>query len=151
MVKDNSEASNKRKVIETTIACCKHFEKLIDEDGATKTKCNYCGKTYATTIKDNGTLIMNNHLTIKKCPKFSHTVDDGQTLIDIVPSSMGAKEGVVSIWKFEQAQSRRTLVQMVIIDELLFSFIEKKGFKNFMKVTVSQFHIPSCRTLTRDC
>uniref|UniRef100_A0A494G8D9 Uncharacterized protein n=1 Tax=Solanum lycopersicum TaxID=4081 RepID=A0A494G8D9_SOLLC len=40
---------------------------------------------------------------------------------------------------------------MIIVDELPFSFVEKEGFKNFMRVTVPQFHIPSRRTVTRDC
>uniref|UniRef100_A0A3Q7IHG7 Uncharacterized protein n=1 Tax=Solanum lycopersicum TaxID=4081 RepID=A0A3Q7IHG7_SOLLC len=32
---------------------------------------------------------------------------------------------------------------MIIVDELPFSFVEKEGFKNFMRVTMPQFHIPS--------
>ena len=39
---------------------------------------------------------------------------------------------------------------MIIVEELPFSFVEKRGFKNFMRVTMSQFHIPSRRTVTRD-
>uniref|UniRef100_A0A3Q7IHG4 Uncharacterized protein n=1 Tax=Solanum lycopersicum TaxID=4081 RepID=A0A3Q7IHG4_SOLLC len=35
---------------------------------------------------------------------------------------------------------------MIIVDELPFSFVEKEGFKNFMRVTMPQFHIPSRRT-----
>lgn len=64
---------------------------------------------------------------------------------------MEADEGVISTWQFDQALSRRALAELVIIDELPFSFVEKEGLKNFMKVTVPQFHIPSRRTLTRDC
>ena len=40
---------------------------------------------------------------------------------------------------------------MIIIDELPFNFVEKECFKNFMRVTVPHFHIPPCRTVTRDC
>ena len=40
---------------------------------------------------------------------------------------------------------------MIIVDELPFSFVEKEGFKNFMRVTMPQFHIPSRRIVTRDC
>ena len=64
---------------------------------------------------------------------------------------MGAKEGVISTWKFDQAQSRKTLAKMIIVDELPLSFVEKVCFKNFMRVTMAQFHIPSCRTVTRGC
>ncbi|CAN4106055.1 unnamed protein product [Withania somnifera] len=94
---------------------------------------------------------MNNHM-LRMCPKRPAIVqDNSQKLLNLVPFSKGAKDGVVSTWKFDQAQSRRALAQMVIVDELPFSFVEKEGFKNFMKVTVPQFHIPSRRTLTRDC
>ena len=64
---------------------------------------------------------------------------------------MGAKEGVISTWKFDQAQSSKALAKMIIVDKLPFSFVEKEGFKNFMRVTMPQFHIPSRRTVTRDC
>ncbi|XP_049360749.1 zinc finger BED domain-containing protein RICESLEEPER 2-like [Solanum verrucosum] len=112
-VEADIEASKKRKAMEPRAACWKHFEKFIDKDGATKTKCNYCGKMYVAVTK--------------------------------------AKEGVINTWKFDQAQSRRALAQIIIVDELPFSIVEKEGFRNFMKVIVPQFHIPSSRTLTRDC
>uniref|UniRef100_A0A3Q7GHJ3 HAT C-terminal dimerisation domain-containing protein n=1 Tax=Solanum lycopersicum TaxID=4081 RepID=A0A3Q7GHJ3_SOLLC len=40
---------------------------------------------------------------------------------------------------------------MVILDELPFSFVEKEGFKKFMSKVQSLFHIPSRRTITRNC
>ena len=40
---------------------------------------------------------------------------------------------------------------MIIVDELPFSFVEKEGFKNFMRVRMPHLHIPSRRTVTRDC
>ena len=54
-------------------------------------------------------------------------------------------------WKFEQEVCRRALVEMIILDELPFSFVEKEGFKKFMSKVQSLFHIPSRRTITRDC
>ncbi|KAH0725675.1 hypothetical protein KY284_001540 [Solanum tuberosum] len=36
------------------------------------------------------------------------------------------KEGVISTWKFDQAQSRRALAQMIILNELPFSIVEKE-------------------------
>uniref|UniRef100_A0A3Q7HLV0 HAT C-terminal dimerisation domain-containing protein n=1 Tax=Solanum lycopersicum TaxID=4081 RepID=A0A3Q7HLV0_SOLLC len=40
---------------------------------------------------------------------------------------------------------------MIILDELPFSFVEKEGFKKFMSKVQPLFHIPSRRTITRDC
>ncbi|KAG5573831.1 hypothetical protein H5410_063597 [Solanum commersonii] len=123
----------------------KHFDKFTDESGAKKAKCKYCVKPYAASTSSNGTSSMNTHM--RTYPKFPRdTVDKGQNLINFLPSSMGAKEGVISTWKFDQAQSRRALAKMIIVDELPLSFVEKEGFKNFMRVTLPQFHIPSRRT-----
>ncbi|KAH0696474.1 hypothetical protein KY290_013840 [Solanum tuberosum] len=120
----------------------------FDVDTSKKRKVMEPRATSSTS--SNGTSSMNTPMRI--CPKFPcDTVDKGQNLINFPPSSMGAKEGVISSWKFDQAQSKRALAKMRIVDELPFSFVEKEGFKNFMRVTVSQFHIPSHRTVTRDC
>ncbi|KAH0729524.1 hypothetical protein KY290_000648 [Solanum tuberosum] len=144
------DTSKKRKVMEPRATCWKHFDKFTDESGASKAKCKYCEKPYATSTSSNGTSSMNTHMRI--CPKFPRdTVDKGQNLINFLPSSTGAKEGMISTWKFDQAQSRRALDKMIIVDELPFSFVEKEGFKNFMRATVPQFHIPSRRTVMRDC
>uniref|UniRef100_A0A3Q7GWL2 Uncharacterized protein n=1 Tax=Solanum lycopersicum TaxID=4081 RepID=A0A3Q7GWL2_SOLLC len=58
---------------------------------------------------------------------------------------------VVVPWKVDQEECRKALCRMVIIDELPFKFVEKEGFKQFMKVAQPCFHIPSRTTLTRDC
>uniref|UniRef100_A0A3Q7HN75 Uncharacterized protein n=1 Tax=Solanum lycopersicum TaxID=4081 RepID=A0A3Q7HN75_SOLLC len=54
-------------------------------------------------------------------------------------------------WKFEQEVCRRALVEMIILDELPFSFVEKEGFKKFMSKVQPLFLIPSRRTITKDC
>uniref|UniRef100_A0A3Q7GI24 HAT C-terminal dimerisation domain-containing protein n=1 Tax=Solanum lycopersicum TaxID=4081 RepID=A0A3Q7GI24_SOLLC len=53
-------------------------------------------------------------------------------------------------WTFEQEACRRALVEMIILDELPFSFVEKEGLKKFMSKFQPLFHIPS-RNITRDC
>uniref|UniRef100_A0A3Q7JLR4 HAT C-terminal dimerisation domain-containing protein n=1 Tax=Solanum lycopersicum TaxID=4081 RepID=A0A3Q7JLR4_SOLLC len=55
----------------------------------------------------------------------------------------------LNTWKFEQDVCRRDLVEMIILDELPYSFVEKEGFKKLMSQPL--FHIPSRRTITRDC
>uniref|UniRef100_A0A3Q7IJG2 Zinc finger BED domain-containing protein RICESLEEPER 2-like n=1 Tax=Solanum lycopersicum TaxID=4081 RepID=A0A3Q7IJG2_SOLLC len=57
----------------------------------------------------------------------------------------------IETWKFEQEVCRRALVEMIILDELPFSFVEKEGFKKFMSKVQPLLHIPSRRTITRDC
>ena len=118
------DTSKKRKTMEPRANCWKHFEKFTDENGASKAKCKYCAKAYAASTSSNGTSSMNTHL--RTCPKFPRdTVDKGQNLINFLPSSTGSKEGVISTWKYDQAQNRKALAKMIIVDELPFSFVEK--------------------------
>uniref|UniRef100_A0A1S4DFN6 Zinc finger BED domain-containing protein DAYSLEEPER-like n=1 Tax=Nicotiana tabacum TaxID=4097 RepID=A0A1S4DFN6_TOBAC len=66
---------------------------------------------------------------------------------------LGGNKGDVTVvpWKFDQEKCRKAFCRMGIVDELPFSFVEKKGFMNFMKVAQPFFRIPSRRTVTRDC
>ncbi|XP_070031712.1 zinc finger BED domain-containing protein RICESLEEPER 1-like [Nicotiana tomentosiformis] len=143
------EAPKKRKVMQPRSDAWNHFEKYDDLSGAKRAKCKYCEKTYAAATKGNGTISMNNHLT--KCPKIPRKIENSQTQLSFLLASNGPNEGVLTTWKFDQALSRRALAQMIILDELPFSFVEKEGFKKFIGVTIPQFQIPSRRTLTRDC
>lgn len=76
---------------------------------------------YVAATKGNDTLAMNNHITNKKCPNFPSAVDYGKKLINFLPSSKGEKKGVIRTLKFDQARSRRALVQMIIVDDLPFA------------------------------
>ena len=53
--------------------------------------------------------------------------------------------------KFDQDKIRNALTQMIIIDELPFTFVEGGGFKIFMAVVGSRFKISSRWTISRDC
>ena len=66
----------------------------------------------------------------RTCPKFPRdTVDKGQNLINFLPSSMRVKEGVISTWKFDQAQSRKALAKMIVVDELPLVLLRKRVLK----------------------
>ncbi|KAM3358196.1 hypothetical protein P3S68_021127 [Capsicum galapagoense] len=74
------------------------------------------------------------------------TPSSGQTMLNFQ-----TKESLGEYWKFEQEVVRRALVEMIIVDELPFSFVENEGFKKFMSKAQPLFWIPSCRTITRNC
>ena len=40
---------------------------------------------------------------------------------------------------------------MIIVDELPFKFVEGEGFRDLFAVAYPRFHIPSRRTVTKDC
>ncbi|XP_070004148.1 uncharacterized protein [Nicotiana sylvestris] len=91
---------------------------------------------------------MNSH--VDKCPKNPYNVEKGQKLLQY-QALPGGNKGDLIPWKFDQEECRMALCGMVIVDELPFSFVEKEGFRNFMKVAQPCFHIPSRTTVTRDC
>ncbi|XP_055803527.1 zinc finger BED domain-containing protein RICESLEEPER 1-like [Solanum dulcamara] len=140
----------KRKAIESRSAAWPHYEKLI-EDGINKAKCRYCGKVLLADSTKNGTSGLNKHL--KTCPKNPNKVNNFNSKYK--QSNLNFPlEGEMcdgAIWTFDQEASRRALVEMLILDELPFRFVEKEGFKNFMKKTQPLFRVPSRRTVTRDC
>ncbi|KAM3221704.1 hypothetical protein P3L10_020974 [Capsicum annuum] len=78
--------------------------------------------------------------------KHPSTPSSGQTLLNFQ-----TKESPGEYWKFEQEVVTRALVEMIIIDELPFSFVENKGFKKFMSKVQPLFQITSRRTIARDC
>ena len=59
--------------------------------------------------------------------------------------------GVLGSWSFDQDSIRKTLSQMVIIDELPFKFVEGEDFKKFMICCCPRFKISSKWTVSRDC
>ena len=60
-------------------------------------------------------------------------------------------DGSLSNWKFDQEAIRKCIVEMVILNELPFKFVEGKGFKRCMSVACPRFCNPSRWTIPRDC
>jgi hypothetical protein len=48
-------------------------------------------------------------------------------------------------------KKRESISHMIIVDELLFRFVEGEGFQNFMKTVEPRYSIPSRYTMMRDC
>ncbi|KAH9718024.1 BED-type domain-containing protein [Citrus sinensis] len=60
-------------------------------------------------------------------------------------------DGVVKVsGGFSQEACRMALVKMIVKDELPFSFVEAKGFLEFMQTCCPRFDVPSQKTITRD-
>nr|GEU40098.1 zinc finger BED domain-containing protein RICESLEEPER 2-like [Tanacetum cinerariifolium] len=54
-------------------------------------------------------------------------------------------------WKFDQKESKKALAHMLIVDELPFSFVERKGFRHYSKMNQPLFDVPCRGTTTQDC
>lgn len=143
----DDQVSIRRKPMQPRSLAWPHFEKFL-EDGITKAKCKYCSKVLKAASR-NGTTGLSNYLKI--CPKNPNKADTSKSSQTYLNFSVQGEKGDGAVWSFDQEVSRRSLVEMLIIDELSFSFVEKEGFKKFMRKTQPLFRIPSRRTLIRDC
>jgi predicted cupin superfamily sugar epimerase len=59
--------------------------------------------------------------------------------------------GTLKTIGYDYDEYRQALVKMVIIDELLFNFVEGKGFRLFSRTVQPRFDISSHFTIMRDC
>ena len=117
-----------------------HFSKY-NEDGVEKARCNYRNKELGASTT-NCTSTLKNHTYAclngpNKMANQTEIVQDGS--------------GSLSTWKYDENAIRIALSHMIIMDELLFKFVEGEGFRDLFAVACPRFHIPSRRIVTRDC
>ena len=132
-----------------------HFTEYLDEEGYRRCKCNYCGQSYACASKSCGTSTLWAHVRGCKANPSNNSSSQTQLILqtnndDEDNATQESKDSLVP-WKFEQKYARKALAEMIIIDELPFSFVEGMGFRKYMKVCQSAHVIPSRSTITRDC
>ncbi|CAL2260675.1 unnamed protein product [Prunus armeniaca] len=125
--------------------------KLVDVEVVNKrAKCRYCPKSklglgdYACDSGKNGTSGMISHIR-KYCKYYPPNQDKTQKIItgDRSQSNKMVARG------FLQSDVMDACVEMIVIDELPFSFVEKKGFKKFCSVACPMFEVPSRRKTVR--
>ncbi|BFG30090.1 hypothetical protein CerSpe_163640 [Prunus speciosa] len=113
-----------------------------------RAKCVYCPKgplgDYAVDSGKNGTSGMLNHIR-KYCRYYPATFDKTQKIIS-GDKSQGNK---LVARGFVHTDVLEACAEMIIIDELPFSFVEKKGFRKFCSVACPLFNVPSRRTIVR--
>lgn len=69
----------------------------------------------------------------------------GQTMLNQEGS------GSLTTCRFNQEACRIALCKMIVLDEIPFRFVERDGFKQFMRAVCPQFKIPSRYTIRADC
>ncbi|CAN0914821.1 Zinc finger BED domain-containing protein RICESLEEPER 2 [Linum grandiflorum] len=111
-------------------------------------QCIYCDTVLAACSRKNGTSSLKVH--VDACAK-ARAEKDGQTVLNLQPSGNVEGGGMLTNWKFNQAEIRIALAEMIIIDELPFIFVEHQGFRRFMVVCCPMFIIPSRRSIREDC
>ncbi|XP_071728827.1 uncharacterized protein [Rutidosis leptorrhynchoides] len=115
--------------------------------------CRYCHKNIGCG-SDNGTTPLKNH--ISSCKEYPANMDKRQKILDLESKTRVSDDGSVetvtvpSLWEFNSEAIREALVRMLFTDELPFSFVEREGFRAFLKVINPHFPVISRSTLTRD-
>nr|XP_016498547.1 PREDICTED: uncharacterized protein LOC107817262 [Nicotiana tabacum] len=124
----DTQDSKKRKAMQPRSEVWQYFDKF-EVNGVGKAKCRYCKQAYAANMSRNGTTGLKNHLA--RCKEYPPYIDKDNSQTKINFQSCQNDGG--SLWKFDQEVVRRALIEMIVIDELPFSFVEKEGFMKFMR------------------
>ncbi|GAV92585.1 hypothetical protein CFOL_v3_35963 [Cephalotus follicularis] len=117
-----------------------------------KTKCNYCGRDYATDTHTHVTSSLKSHL--RTCKKYPPNLDKAQAILSFKPKDQVVERcmgNTLSSCKMDQNAARNALVCMIIIDEISFKSIESDGFRQLIAVIPPRFTVQSRYTVTRDC
>ncbi|XP_019200246.1 PREDICTED: zinc finger BED domain-containing protein RICESLEEPER 2-like [Ipomoea nil] len=145
--------AKKRKQVASRSPVWDHFEAIKDTNNVVvKGKCIYCAKIYHCETKKHGTSSLRNHMV--SCLKNPHSMETRQSLLTFqaVTSLTDGQPtvGEIGTWVFNQESIRRALVEMIIIDELPFRFVEGIGFRRFIAIACPRFIVPSRWTISRD-
>ncbi|XP_021639462.1 zinc finger BED domain-containing protein RICESLEEPER 3-like [Hevea brasiliensis] len=141
--KSKSKEVVKRKPVRPRSPVWDHFTKFINTKGKIKGKCNYCGKEFCCDPKKNGTTALRNHMNT--CKKHPHAIKNKRTKLALQPNSFDEVLGDVSTlstWKYDDDAVREALVQMIIIDELSFRYVDGEGFRRFMRAICPRLRFP---------
>ncbi|CAN0883917.1 Putative AC transposase [Linum grandiflorum] len=99
----------------------KFYVPCTNEYGNAKARCIICQNLFAAT---GGTTGLKKHHDV--CSRKNSKV---MAYLNLQP-----RTDQVSNWKFDQLDARRVLVEMILLDELPFRFVEHEGFRRFMCV-----------------
>ncbi|KAK2649762.1 hypothetical protein Ddye_017251 [Dipteronia dyeriana] len=119
-----------------------HFTRYLD-GGRMRAQCNYCSANYASDSNTNRTTNMNKHIDYQ-CKnyhaKLAAANPKQKCLVkqaSITSYTTSSKEGCGSslgLGIFNKEDTRNALAEMLIVDELPFRFVEKRGFGKFCRV-----------------
>ncbi|KAG2673937.1 hypothetical protein I3760_13G112600 [Carya illinoinensis] len=133
-----------------------HFTKLEGGDpNNLQAKCNHCGKMYGCHYRKHGTSQLKVHLEeqCKKSPVLKSLVENGQSRLNfkMTDGSSGAMGPTLKGYtKYNPDECRRKLARMIVMDELLFQFVEGKGFQEFVQELEPRFVLPSRHIMAND-
>ena len=118
-----------------------HF--IQREDNPSISNCRYCGQEIGCETKKSGTSAMKNHNARCKLYDLYKASGNQQVLA-------GDSSGVVTTIKYDAALFRRLVNEMIVLNELPFSFVESEGFRRFCRNVMPMYTVHCRRTATKD-
>ena len=140
--KEKSEIKKKSWVQEHFTPKTKHLFKKEDgkevQVGHTRrAKCKYCSTDFASDSTKNGTSTLQKHLE-QHCDHYPGSVKNLGNDQNHFAVNIKGKDVVVTHWT--QENCTKAVVEMIVIDEMPFSAIEKPGFRRFCKVAIPKWN-----------
>ncbi|KAB2631994.1 zinc finger BED domain-containing protein RICESLEEPER 1-like [Pyrus ussuriensis x Pyrus communis] len=123
-----------------------HFERKI-EGGRVKGLCKYCAQSYMADLDKNGTTNLKNH--IARCRSYGPNKEIFAANRQKILTFAGTKDKLKAIG-FSQEEVTKACVEMIIIDELPFTFVEGEGFRRFCMQACPMWRVPSRKTIAKD-
>ncbi|KAL4311906.1 hypothetical protein GQ457_01G016470 [Hibiscus cannabinus] len=79
---------------------------------------------------------MNNHMKVCLQKPKGNTLDLKQSELSFTKVGAGCESEttIFSIWKFDRYAIKKTLIHMIVVDELPFRIVEGQGFKQFLYI-----------------
>ncbi|PWA60532.1 zinc finger BED domain-containing protein RICESLEEPER 2 [Artemisia annua] len=116
--------------------------------------CNFCPQVYRADSVRNGTKNMNIHYTICKFNPMNADSLKQQKLCLTKKNNNGDGEGCSSgtlqNWKYDEKAIKRSLIELIVLAELPFKFVEHPAFIKYSKSLQPKYNLPSRHTISRD-
>ena len=118
-----------------------HF--IQREDDPSIRNCRYCGQAIGCDSKKSGTSAMKNH--IGRCKMFELYNESGKQQV-----LNGDSSGILTTVKYDATLFRRSVNEMIVLNEEPFSFVESEGFRRFCHNVLPMYTVHCRRTATED-
>ncbi|KAL5839638.1 hypothetical protein ACOSQ4_012246 [Xanthoceras sorbifolium] len=140
---NDSSSVEKEKVISKGIHVGgKKGSKKSNNDGKKRVRCKYYGVSYGFR-SGASTTNMNTHMK-KQCTKYRAVVVDENQKMLVKQKTIDGYESNLGLNNFSPEECRRALVEMLILDELPFRFVENRGFSYVFSIQNINYMVITC-------
>ncbi|PWA85868.1 hypothetical protein CTI12_AA137300 [Artemisia annua] len=143
----------------TTSECWKYFDPKMeaDEDGKIIkfAYCKWCDKSFKADSRIHGTRHLNTHyMNCDKNPDYEKLKKQKilafKKKLGVENDEGSSSMGTLETWKYDDKEIKKALIELVVLAELPFKFVEHPTFIKFGKKMQPRFNMPSRFTIARD-